>query len=65
MLWGAFLVALVLALVLTPFSIWIAPKVGAIDIPKDDRRMHVKPIPRFGGLAIFVAIISRDVVVWI
>lgn len=62
MLWGAFLVALVLALVLTPLSIWIAPKVGAIDIPKDDRRMHVKPIPRFGGLAIFVAIMVSSAI---
>lgn len=58
MLWGAFLVALAIALVMTPFSIWLAPKVGAIDVPKDDRRMHIKPIPRFGGLAIFVAIMA-------
>lgn len=56
MLWGAFLVAFVIALAMTPFSIWLAPKIGAIDVPKDERRMHVKPIPRFGGLAIFAAI---------
>ena len=30
-------------------------KVGAIDVPKDNRRMHKVPIPRMGGLAIFLA----------
>lgn len=30
-----------------------AHKVGAIDVPKDARRMHKKPIPRLGGLAIY------------
>jgi UDP-GlcNAc:undecaprenyl-phosphate GlcNAc-1-phosphate transferase len=27
---------------------------GAIDVPKDDRRMHKTAIPRFGGFAIFL-----------
>ena len=31
-----------------------AYKVGAIDVPKDARRMHKTPIPRLGGLAIFI-----------
>lgn len=62
MLWGAFLVALAISLVMTPFSIWLAPKIGAIDVPKDERRMHVKPVPRFGGLAIFVAIMAASAV---
>ena len=34
-------------------AIWIAPKIGAMDVPKNDRRVHNKPIPRFGGIAIF------------
>ena len=41
------------ACIATPFAIWIAPKIGAMDVPKDDRRVHNKPIPRFGGIAIF------------
>ena len=28
--------------------------VGAVDVPKDNRRMHKKPIPTIGGLAIFI-----------
>ena len=40
--------------VLTPGVKWLAGKVGAMDIPKDKRRMHHKPIPRMGGLGIFL-----------
>ncbi|MEG2685763.1 MAG: MraY family glycosyltransferase [Christensenellaceae bacterium] len=39
----------------TPLVRKLAIKVGAIDIPKDNRRMHNKPIPTMGGLAIFCA----------
>lgn len=49
-----FLTALILSLIFSPVAIRLAPKIGAIDVPKDGRRMHTKPIPRFGGLAIFV-----------
>ncbi len=38
----------------TPIARVVAFKVGAIDVPKDNRRMHKKPIPRMGGLAIFL-----------
>lgn len=38
----------------TPFVKWLARKVGAMDVPKDKRRMHNKPIPRMGGLGIFL-----------
>ncbi len=34
-----------------------AVKVGAIDVPKDARRVHDHPIPRMGGLAIFIGFI--------
>lgn len=51
---AAFGTAFVLALVFSPIAIKIAPKLGAVDVPKDGRRMHTKAMPRFGGLAIFV-----------
>ena len=47
-------VAMALTFILTPVSIKIAHKIGAIDVPKDGRRMHHRPIPRFGGMAIFI-----------
>ncbi len=40
---------------LTPLVIKLAHKIGAIDVPKDNRRVHKTPIPRLGGLAIYVA----------
>ncbi|MBR3942307.1 MAG: undecaprenyl/decaprenyl-phosphate alpha-N-acetylglucosaminyl 1-phosphate transferase [Clostridia bacterium] len=48
----AFVVAFLAAFSTTPIAIKIAHKVGAIDVPKDNRRMHKKPIPRLGGIAI-------------
>ena len=48
-----FLVACGLAAAVTPMAIRLAPKIGAMDIPKDSRRMHDHAMPRFGGLAIF------------
>ncbi len=50
----ALLVALVVSFLMTPVVKTFAYKVGAIDVPKDDRRMHKVPIPRLGGLAIFI-----------
>jgi len=49
------LCAFLLAYTLTPPVRVLAFKIGAIDVPMDDRRMHTKPIPRVGGLAIFLA----------
>ena len=37
-----------------PHTIKIAKKVGAVDIPKDKRRMHKNPMPKFGGPAVIL-----------
>lgn len=50
---AAFAVSAVLSYFFTPPVKNFAHKVGAIDVPKDARRMHKKPIPRLGGLAIY------------
>ncbi len=50
---AGFLAAGVLSFVLTPPVKRLAYRIGAIDVPKDGRRMHKKPIPRLGGLAIY------------
>ncbi len=47
-----FVVAFVFSFAATPIVYRLAFKIGAIDVPKDKRRMHKKPIPRLGGLAI-------------
>ena len=52
---AALIVAGLLSYFATPLVKALAYKVGAIDVPKDNRRMHKTPIPRLGGLAIFIA----------
>ena len=50
----ALITALLISFVATPVVKSLAQKVGAVDVPKDGRRMHDHPIPRMGGLAIFL-----------
>ena len=54
---AALAVALLIAYIATPVVKNLAFKVGAVDVPKDNRRMHKHPIPRMGGLAIFLGFI--------
>ena len=53
----ALAVSLVVSFALTPAVKWLAVKIGAVDVPKDKRRMHDHPIPRLGGLAIFIGFV--------
>lgn len=46
---GAFVLALIVSFCATPVVKKLAYQVGAIDVPKDNRRMHKKPIPRLGA----------------
>lgn len=50
----AFITALIAVYALTPLVIKFAVKTGAMDKP-DPRKVHKKPIPRLGGLAIYLA----------
>ena len=54
---AALLTAALVALISTPVVRSLAFRVGAVDVPKDNRRMHNHPIPRMGGLAIFFGFI--------
>ena len=51
------LVAAAISFCTTPLIKLLARKVGAMDVPKDERRMHHRPIPRMGGLALFLGFI--------
>ncbi len=53
----AFVVAFLISYASTPIVKILAFRIGAVDIPKDNRRMHKKPIARLGGLAIFYGFI--------
>src|SRR3954462_12010748 len=54
--WG-FIVAVAIVLLLTPATAWLAPKIGGIDRGGDRPRVHTKPIPRIGGLALVIGIL--------
>jgi len=47
-----FAIALIVSFFSSPIAKKIAVRAGAIDVPKDGRRMHQKPVALMGGLAI-------------
>lgn len=63
-MWGdiaiAFLLAFITTFAVVPYTMVLAKKVGAIDIP-NERRVNKKPMPRLGGVAVitgfFVSVI--------
>lgn len=63
-MWGdiiiAFLLAFITAYVITPYTMRLAKKVGAIDIPCD-RRINKKPMPRLGGVAVIIGFIVSTI----
>ena len=60
-MWGdiaiAFVLALITTFVITPYTIKLARKLGAVDTPKDARRINKVTMPRLGGLAIIAGFI--------
>lgn len=58
----AFAVALIVALAITPLIILLAKKTGAMDAP-NARKVHKKPIPRIGGLAIYAGFMASIIFV--
>ena len=57
----AFILALGVAFASTPAVKMLAIRIKAVDVPKDNRRMHKVPIPRMGGLAIFAAFLLSSI----
>lgn len=60
-MWGdiaiAFLLAFITTFVITPYTIKLAKKVGAVDLPKDERRINTKAMPRLGGIAVIAGFV--------
>ena len=54
--------AALLSFLLTPLTIRFADRLGAIDVPNDERRVHAKPIPRTGGIAVAASFVIVGVV---
>lgn len=60
-MWGdiaiAFMLAFITTFVITPYTIKLAKKIGAVDTPKDERRINTITMPRLGGLAIIAGFV--------
>ncbi len=55
----SFTIAFIVSFLLTPLSMELAKRMGAVAIP-DERRKHRGYIPQLGGLAIFIAFLSTS-----
>jgi UDP-GlcNAc:undecaprenyl-phosphate/decaprenyl-phosphate GlcNAc-1-phosphate transferase len=53
---AGFIVACIASFTATPFSIWLAKRWDVLDKP-DARKVHTVPIPRWGGLGIYLGIL--------
>ena len=58
----ALIIGIVVAYLTAPVSIKLAHRLGVIDTPKDARRVHKKPIPRFGGMSIFLGSMAAMII---
>ena len=52
-----FFITFVFTTIFTPLVRSLALRVGAIDIPKDERRIHKRPMPLMCGFAIYLCIL--------
>ena len=59
---AALAIALLVSFLMTPLVKTFAHRVGAVDVPRDSRRMHDHPIPRMGGLAIFLGFLFSTLI---
>jgi UDP-GlcNAc:undecaprenyl-phosphate GlcNAc-1-phosphate transferase len=61
-----FILASAVTVAMVPLTGWLARRVGAVDEPDAERRIHRQPTPRLGGIAMFagfalaLAIFGRD-----
>jgi len=60
----SFIFSLILALFLTPLIKRIAEKFEILDKPGSERKIHQKPTPLLGGLAIFLSFLITLILVW-
>ncbi len=51
---AAFAISSLTSLVFTPIAAKVGMRLGAVDLP-NLRKVHTRPIPRSGGMAVFLA----------
>ena len=63
-IYAVFFLSLGLSLLVTPFIIRLATRLKVMDQP-EERKIHKKPIPRWGGLGIFIAFNVAVLLCWL
>jgi UDP-GlcNAc:undecaprenyl-phosphate GlcNAc-1-phosphate transferase len=58
-------IAFIVSFFASPIAKKIAVRLNAIDVPEDDRRMHKKPIPRMGGLAVIAGFLVSSIYIFL
>lgn len=48
----------------TPLTIWLAHRLGAVDLP-GGRRVNTTPLPRLGGLALYAGVLGAFAAAWL
>ncbi|MGV8980039.1 glycosyltransferase family 4 protein [Clostridium sp.] len=51
------IITALISFIITPLVKKFAIRINAIDVPKDERRVHCKPVPVMGGLAIYISFV--------
>lgn len=51
----AFFLAMLVSAVTTPLVAWLAHRFGWLDEPSEARKVHTRPVPRLGGVAVVLA----------
>ncbi len=59
-----FLFSVILSLVLTPVVRLLGLRLNIVDQPDNKRKVHKKPIPRIGGVAVTIAYFGSCLLVW-
>lgn len=62
---AVFAVAAVVTAGLTPVVGWAARRIGAVDHPEEPRKLHDRPTPTLGGLAMLAGFIAALSVAWL
>lgn len=55
--------SIVISYVMTPVVMRFARKIGAVDVPMDNRRMHKRPVLLLGGLSIITSFLIASLIV--
>lgn len=63
-IYAVFFISLALSLLVTPYIIKLATRLKVMDQP-EQRKIHKAPIPRWGGLGIFIAFNAAVLLCWL